>query len=162
MARTIIMGLSLFITLCGHSHPTSQMRSTVKVNGTCQITTYNATRWPSLSGTFTSNIDNTSGYVSAQCSMGLSYSLGLDNGQNYDSTAQMRRLTNRRGAFIKYAIYKNSGFSSAWGQVGTANALSLMGSGSVQTSTLYARIPSGQPSAPSGFYQDMVAVTLNF
>lgn len=161
MAWTIIVVLSLFMSLPSQSHPTSQIHSSVKVKGTCTITTYRATSWPQLSGVFTRNIDNPSGYVNTLCSVGIAYTLGLDNGKNYDSSTQMRRLSNLQGSFIKYAIYKNSGYSAPWGSMSSGNGLSLVGAGTLKTSMLYARIPV-QSSVPAGTYQDMVAVTINF
>jgi spore coat protein U-like protein len=160
MIRAIFLGASL-LSILSYAHITGNFAGKVHVNVSCVIKSSQPMHWPILNGTFLININNTTGSVTTQCTKGASYTVGINNGQNYDSLLRTRRLLGQ-GHYVQYAIYSDQGYLIPWGNVGTPNALSLGGTGLSQTNTLYARIPKGQSSVPPGNYQDSLVVTLNF
>lgn len=160
MIRVIFLGVSL-LSILSYANIRGNLAAHVPVNVSCVIKSYQPMHWPVLTGTFSANINNTTGSITTQCTKGASYTVGINNGQNYDNILRTRRLLGQ-GHYVQYAIYSDQGYLITWGNVGTPNALSLVGTGLNQTNTLYARIPKGQPSVPPGNYQDSLIVTLNF
>jgi spore coat protein U-like protein len=160
MVRVIFLGVSL-LTILSYANMTHNFSTQVHVNVSCVIKSYQPMLWPILSGTFLTNINNTTGSVTTQCTKGASYTVGINNGQNYNYILQTRRLADQ-GHYVQYSIYSDQGYLIPWGNVGTSNALSLVGTGLAQTHTLYARIPKGQSSVPPGNYQDSLIVSLDF
>ena len=160
--KWICLGITLFMSILSHADHTDPLKVRVNVKPSCRIKHYDRMHWPPLTGTFPTNIDNTSGSVTTHCTRGIYYTVGINNGENYDVRAGTRRLADHHGHFVRYTIYSDSGFSIPWKNVGTPYALPLLGTGLDQTSTLYARIPHGQHPVPAGNYQDSLIVTLHF
>jgi spore coat protein U-like protein len=66
------------------------------------------------------------------------------------------------GQFIGYALYKDSNFSTAWGDGTTAgNTVSGNGNGTAQAYTVYGRAPAAALPNP-GSYSDAVIVTVTY
>jgi spore coat protein U-like protein len=67
---------------------------------------------------------------------------------------------------LNYALYTESTRTTIWGEgllgaTGTFTGTGT-GNGAAQASTIYARVPSGQTSAPAGSYADTVTVTVTY
>ncbi len=93
------------------------------------------------------------------CSLGAAAKITLDQGQNGTGTpaAPVRRMkvgTN----YLGYQLYSNSGRTAVWDGV---TGVSVTGTGSPQTSTVYGLVPA-QTVPPAGSYTDVVVVTMTF
>ena len=103
---------------------------------------------------------NSSGDLSINCTMGISYKVGLGPGAN--ATATSRRMGGPNGSFLIYQLFSESSHAVAWGDGTNFGAtVDRIGSGSNQTVPVYGRIPSGQNVHP-GSYSDTVTVTVDY
>lgn len=161
MVKGTIIGLTMAASFAGNATQEQQnMNFSVAVSQGCSITGVADTAFSTIDGNFTSNTDSSSGGVTVLCTSGTPYSIGLGNGQHHNGTS--RTMTDGNSNFIAYGVYQNNGYSTAWGDIGSGNEVSGTGNGAHQSSTVYARIPSGQTAVPAGNYSDVVVVTLNF
>jgi spore coat protein U-like protein len=97
--------------------------------------------------------------LSYTCSSGASARITLDQGQNGSGTlaAPARQMKSGNGS-LGYQLYSDSGMTTVWDGV---NGVSITGTGSAQTSTVYGKVPA-QPVPPAGTYTDTVVVTITF
>ena|GEM_PF-4411659 len=162
MVKAVFVGVSLFMNFVSYADHSDNVKLNLSVKPFCTIKSYQPMHWSAQNGTFPTNVDNTSGSVTTLCTLGTFYTVGINNGMNYDALARMRRLSNNKGQYIRYAIYSDAGYLIPWQNVGTPYALSLVGTGHNKTNTLYARIPKGTFAVPPGNYQDSLIVNLDF
>jgi spore coat protein U-like protein len=102
---------------------------------------------------------DTTATITATCSNGRPYTIGMGAGNGVGATEGVRKMTGSGGT-IDYAVYSNSGRSTIWGT--TAGTLvSVTGNGLAQPLTAYGRMPR-QATAGPGTYVDSVTVTINF
>ncbi|WP_445285799.1 Csu type fimbrial protein [Yersinia sp. Marseille-Q3913] len=102
----------------------------------------------------------TSGVLNLYCSAGTAYSIGIDNGAHALST--QRRLAGGTSEFVSYNLYKDNGYSAAWGSTGSA-ALSGTAT-SISTAiplTIYTEIPA-QATPSVSVYTDTANVTVTW
>lgn len=132
---------------------TSSFDVGIQVLATCSISATNMTFGSITTGT-TSNNDATSA-LTVNCSNGTTYTIALDNGNNYFSG---RRLSGN-GNHINYQLYSDSGRSTQWNSTITKTGV---GSGGDQSHTIFGRIPSGQAVAQTGSYADIVTATVSY
>lgn len=137
---------------------TANMQVTADVAATCSVDaatmafgTYDTLTGAALGSPATS--------ISFTCSNGTTYSVALDNGQNYDGTAATRRLNHSGNGItaddhLTYKIYEDAGFTTAF------DGMSAAATGAVQSVTVYGRIDAGQTTAKAGAYDDTVLITV--
>ena len=160
MVKSTIVGLSLAFAMGSHATQIQQnLNATVSVSNACSIVSVSDATWSAIDGNFQSNANSSSGGVTVLCTDNTPYSIGLNNGQNFSTS---RRMTDGSGDYISYNVYQDSGYSVAWGDIGSGSELTGTGNGANQASTVYAQIPSGQSPVPAGSYSDVIVVTLNF
>jgi len=105
---------------------------------------------------------NATGVVTATCSKGASYSLGLGTGLGSGATTADRRMTRAGGGeTLGYGLYRDSGRTQVWGDSVGSDTVSGTGTGVAQTSTVYATLPVQAPPPP-GSYADTITVTITF
>ncbi|QIL73670.1 spore coat protein U domain-containing protein [Diaphorobacter sp. HDW4B] len=92
------------------------------------------------------------------CSSGTPYTVGLNNGANYNGTLRTMILGTNQ---IPYALYKDAGRTDAWGSAGTA-LFSGTGTGNGVNLPVYGRISTGATNVPAGSYIDTVTATLSY
>jgi spore coat protein U-like protein len=158
--KVLLMVCSL--SFLSYGNITDNLGARVHVKPFCRIKSYRHIQWPLLNGTFPSNIDNTSGSITTTCTRNIFYTIGINNGDNYNAKTGMRNLSDNKGHFVQYEVYSDSLFSRPWKEVGTPYAQPKIGTGLDQISTLYARIPKEQSSVPAGNYHDHLIVSLHF
>ncbi len=97
--------------------------------------------------------------LSYTCSSGASAKITLDQGQNGTGTlsAPVRRMKSGTN-YLGYQLYSNSGYTTVWDGV---TGITIVGTGSTQTSTVYGKVPAQTPP-PAGTYTDVVTVTITF
>lgn len=117
----------------------------------------------SNAGLLNSDVDATT-TLGVQCSRTTPYNVGLDAGQNSGGDINARRMV-LGGSAVGYQLYMDAARSIVWGNtIGTDTAHDVgagMGSGNIQTLTVYGTVPS-QPTPPAGTYEDTVVVTVTY
>lgn len=109
-------------------------------------------------GLLTGNIDNQTS-LQIQCTNGTAYQVGLDDGLH--ASGGSRYMIGPGAALIRYALYRDSARSLPWGTTLGSNTVAGNGSGNVQPSTAYGRVPV-QVTPTAGLYTDTVTVTVTF
>jgi spore coat protein U-like protein len=99
--------------------------------------------------------------VGVTCTNGTSYTVGLDNGTTSGATSATRLMAGGGSDTLGYSLYKDSARSSVWGNSVGSNTTAGTGSGSLQSLTVYGRVPASQFVAP-GAYTDTVTVTVSY
>lgn len=113
-------------------------------------------------GTLKNNVD-ANGAVMTTCNAGTPYSIYLDNG-NYKSERRMSSGSN----YLPYQLYKESARTNIWNTAGGTGAIngsggvSLTGTGSQQTTSVFGRIAQGTILPPPGNYTDTVIVSVTY
>ncbi len=134
---------------------TSTFQVTATVASSCTVTA------TSLAfGNYTlAQLDNSS-TITATCTNGTTYTIGLDAGNFSGATTTTRRMTGPSAAGLSYSLFSDSGRTTNWGNA-TGSWVSGTGTGAAQVLTVYGRIPANQ-TALIGSYTDTVTVTLTF
>ena len=104
-------------------------------------------------------LDGTS-TITATCTNGTTYTIGLSAGTFSGATTTTRKMTVPSASGLSYSLYSDSGRTANWGNV-AGSWVSGTGTGAAQSLTVYGRIPAAQ-SALIGSYSDTVTVTITF
>lgn len=105
---------------------------------------------------------DTAASISPLCTNGTFYTIALDAGVGAGASVSARKLSATDGSTLNYGVYTDAARTTLWGDAsGGTVAASGTGTGATQTLTMYARIPSLQPS-PVGSYSDVLTVTLSY
>jgi spore coat protein U-like protein len=100
------------------------------------------------------------GTVNVQCTAGASYTVALDNGQNYSGS---RRVANAaQTVFVPYQLYQDSSYSVSWGAQQGVNTQADTGTGLNQALSVYGLIPAQATTPAPGVYSDTVVVTVTY
>ncbi len=139
---------------------TTTFQVTATVNDTCAISASDLTF-----GTYDPNagdMDATT-TVTATCTVGTEYDIGLDTGTNGGSAGSTTRaMSDGSGKYLDYELYTDSARSTEWGNtVGTDTINNPSASAGGNDETVYGRIPGGQYVA-AGTYSDTINVTITF
>ena len=110
-------------------------------------------------GFISSNFDS-NGAVTALCTNGSPYNVGLSAGNGSGATVAARKMTNGANT-VTYSLYTTISRTTVWGNTIGTNTLSGTGTGTNQTLTVYGRVPP-QTTPPVGTYSDTVVVTVTF
>lgn len=134
---------------------TSTFQVTATVASSCTVTA------TSLAfGNYTlAQLDGTS-TITATCTNGTTYTIGLDAGTFSGATTSTLRMTGPSAAGLSYSLFSDSGRTTNWGNA-TGSWVSGTGTGAAQVLTVYGRIPANQ-TALIGSYTDTVTVTVTF
>lgn len=133
----------------------------VMVNGACEITAAPLLDFGAVGGGTTPQLDGAL-QLTARCTDGLPYTVGLSAGQVAGNTIADRRLglDGSGPGLIAYQLYLDSARSQIWGDGATGAVFGDTGSGADQAITVYGRVPAGQPLPPGGVYRDTVTATI--
>jgi spore coat protein U-like protein len=104
---------------------------------------------------------NTNAILSATCTNGGAYALGIDNGLN--ELAGQRRLTSGSNA-LNYDLFRDPGHVERWGNTVGVDTIDDIGSGLAQNQTIWGEIPAGQTliSGNGTPYTDVVQVAITY
>lgn len=138
----------------------SNLNVSATVTKACTVTT-SPVAFGNIDTRSGSNVDATGG-LSVTCTSGTSWSADADVGGGSGATLATRKMTSGSD-ILNYALYTDSSRSTVWGDgSGTSDTIDSTGTGTVQTITIYGRVPGGQTAAPAGSYADVVAVTVTY
>jgi spore coat protein U-like protein len=117
---------------------------------------------PLVFGNYSSAQLDATATLTASCTLGTPYTIGLDQGAGTGATVAARHMNGTvAGSTLNYSISSDTIRSVVWGNVAGTNTTASTGTGIVQTFTAFGRIPAAQLSAP-GIYTDTVTVTLTY
>jgi spore coat protein U-like protein len=111
-------------------------------------------------GLLNTDTDQT-GTVSVTCTNGTSYTVGLGVGGGTGATITDRRMNGPGGATVLYHLYRDTNRTLNWGDIGGADVQGGTGNGSLQSLTVYGRVPI-QTTPAAGDYTDTVLVTFSY
>ncbi len=137
---------------------TTTMAVSLTISAGCSVATTSLSF--GTASILTSTIDQTSS-IYVTCTDATAYQLGIDAGLH--SSGAQRRMQNGSNSadFVSYNLYSDAGRATAWGNTQNTDTLVGTGNGSVQTISVYGRVPS-QTSEDAGSYSDIVTVTVYF
>jgi spore coat protein U-like protein len=140
---------------------TSNMGVSANVTSNCVVST-TAVAFGNVDVTAGSNVDGT-GAISVTCTSGTAWVASANAGGGTGASLTTRKMANGAN-LLNYALYTDSSRTSIWGDGvgGTTATVGDTGSGTGQSKTIYARVPSGQTSLPAGSYADTVVVTVTY
>lgn len=99
--------------------------------------------------------------LSVLCTIGTSFTVGLNAGTASGATVTTRRMTNGANT-LNYALYRESGRTNNWGNTpGTDTPPATTAPVGASSLTVYGRVPAGQ-NVPAGGYADTITVTVNY
>ena len=110
-----------------------------------------------------SNVDAT-GTLTATCTNGSAYTVGLNAGLGALATVSTRKMTHAVDGTktLNYSLSTVSSGGVNWDDIGGATVASGTGNGTGQTITVYGRVPTGQTTPIVGAYSDTITATIDF
>lgn len=140
---------------------TSQFNVTASVVDSCSVSA-NDLAFGNVEPVNNLNIDAV-GSVTVTCSLGTTYSVLLDAGNNSsDGSVSTRRMNDGSTNYLSYQIYSDALRSSVWGESSGTDDVTGIGTGLGVPLVVYGRIPSGQQETQTGSYTDTIDVTVNY
>lgn len=137
---------------------TANMQVTADVAATCSVdaATMAFGTYDTLTGAELGSPATSIGFT---CSNGTTYTVTLDNGQNYDGTGTTRRLNHSGNGttaddYLTYGIFEDASFQVPFAEMSAA------ATGAPQSVTVYGRIDGNQTTAKAGAYDDTVLITI--
>ncbi len=106
-------------------------------------------------------VTNGSASVTATCTDGGAYDIGIDDGQHAD--AGQRKLASGDNS-LNYDLYSDSAYGTRWGNVIGTSTVPGIGNGTAQELQIYGQIAASQPivSGNGVDYADTVAVNITY
>ena len=99
--------------------------------------------------------------LSVLCTVGTSFTVGLNAGTAPGATVTTRQMTNGASA-LSYALYQSAARTTIWGNTPGTNTPPPTTALATPTSlTVYGRVPASQ-NVPAGGYSDTITVTVNY
>jgi spore coat protein U-like protein len=106
-----------------------------------------------------SNVDVSSS-ITARCTNGTPYNLGLNAGSGSGATVANRKMTNG-ATTVNYSLYSNTSRTTVWGNTVGTDTVAGTGTGNNQVLTVYGRVPTQTTPAPAT-YTDTVTLTATY
>lgn len=160
--RSVVFGfLLLAVATVYAATATTTFQVTATVSAGCAISATNHDF-----GIYTPSLlaDNTNGtnVVTATCTLGVPYSIGLDAGTGAGATVAIRKMTRVGGTdTLEYSLYRTADRLVVLGNTPGVDVISGLGTGLGIDHTLFGKIPAGQ-NVPVGNYVDTVTATITF
>ena len=130
--------------LLGQAAQAATATSTIAVSATV-LSFCSLTALPLAFGNYSSALVNATTTLAVVCTVGTTYSVGLDLGQGTGATVTQRRMTLNTSQ-LSYALYSDAARTTPWGNTVGTNTQAGTGNGLTQTLTVYGQIPANQLS----------------
>lgn len=150
-----VVSMLMSINTSSGATTTSTFQVTATVASSCTVSATNL-----AFGSYTLAQLDQSSTITATCTNGTSYTIGLDAGTFSGANTSTRRMSGPSPTGLSYSLYSDSGRTTNWGNA-TGSWVSGTGTGIAQVLNVYGRIPAGQ-TASIGNYTDTVTVTMTF
>ncbi len=154
LGTAIVSGSSAAATATGTFAVSATVTASCTVTGT-----------PLAFGAFSTSGGNVdvSNSLSATCTNGSGYTIGLSAGTTAGATVGARKMIHSGGiSTLNYSLSTVSAGGTNWDDTGGANVAAGTGNGAAQNISVFGRIPSGQTSALAGTYSDTITATITF
>jgi len=138
---------------------TTTMTVSTTMSASCSVSASALSFGTSVPSPMTAAVDGRAD-ITATCTNGRTYSIGLSAGGGANATEALRQMTGSGGGTVNYAIYSDAGFTTVWGNSGTS-LVRQTGNGVAQSWPAYGRMPL-QTGVVAGTYTDSVTVTVTF
>jgi spore coat protein U-like protein len=96
--------------------------------------------------------------LTSRCTRGSTFTVTISDGANRDGTSRQMENTGTPGELLRYDLFQDAGYTTVWGNTATDDLDVTAPNRSLQTHTIYARLPEAQDPLV-GPYQDVVTVT---
>lgn len=156
--RLSLLAIALWANNAAAATATTTMGVSATVSSVCLISanainlgTYDAVAGTAVTATTT---------VSATCTSGSTYDVGISVGNGTGATVAARKLTSGANT-LTYSLYSDAGHTTAWGDTVGTNTVAGTGNGTAQSITVYGKINASQ-NVPAGSYSDTVNVTVTY
>jgi len=140
----------------GVSFATTTFSVTVTVAANCAISANNL-----AFGTYAGSLISSTSIITATCTSGTTYNVGLNAGTATGATVTNRSMAGPASALLSYKLFSNSGYTANWGNTVGTDTVAGTGTGSAQSLTVYGQVPAGQLSTP-GSYTDTITATITY
>ena len=163
-ARLVLAGaiacalVSVLVSATFAATVSSNITVSMTIQGECKIQATTNLAF-GTDGVIDANVDATSTF-DVQCTNTTPYTVALNAGAGTGATTSVRKMT-LSGATIDYGLYRDAGRSQNWGNNTGTDTAAGTGSGAVQQSTIYGRVPPQTTPAP-GLYQDTIQITVTY
>jgi spore coat protein U-like protein len=158
MIAAIALGGAAFGANSYAKQETSTFGVTATVEASCTIS--GTTLAFGIISALGADVDATSA-LTATCTYGSAYTVGLDAGTGLGATVTARKMTSGTD-LLNYSLYTDTGRTTNWDDIGGTSVVAGTGTGAGQAITVYGRVPTGQTSTPVGSYSDTITVTIDF
>ncbi len=101
---------------------------------------------------------DTTGTLTVNCASGTAYTVALSAGMGSGATVTTRSMPMSTPA-VNYSLFRDAARTANWGQTPGTDTVAGTGTGSAQTITIYARLPSQYPSPST--YTDTIVATVS-
>jgi spore coat protein U-like protein len=161
VSASIVLGLSGSVTAQAAT-ATANLTVQLTVTATCSVNaaTLNFGSTGLLSSPITASTS-----LSVTCTNSTPYSVGLDNGSNFNTTRRMKQGTN----FIGYGLYTDAGLTNPWTTASSSTTCTTTsscalgtGNGSAQSITVFGQVPALGTAPAPGAYTDTVTITVTY
>lgn len=135
----------------------------IAIANTCDVTSLAATDMDFGSHVFTDTNITSSSTIKIQCTSGNTFNVGLSAGTNPSTAGDIttRRMKGAGTNYVPYQLYKDSGYTTAWGNTSTDGWQTATGTGTLQTLTVYGKATPAT-TVPAGSYADTITATVTF
>ena len=139
---------------------------TAAVQKTCQLQSVNNLTFANYDTMAASATTSTTTFQ-FRCNKNTAYQIAIDNGTHYGqgSVATDRSMQGNvtTTAYLSYELYRDSGYSQAWGAtLGTNTLNGTAANNSWTTTTIYGSIPAGQDVISQSYTDATVTITVNY
>ena len=134
---------------------TTQMTVTATVLPNCLLSASNL-----AFGNYAGALINSTSTISVTCTNTTPYNVGLNPGLATGATVTTRKMQNGANR-LSYSLYQNSTHTTNWGNTVNTDTEPGIGSGAVQSLTVYGQLPAGQYVTP-GNYSDTITATITY
>jgi spore coat protein U-like protein len=159
LAAGVVAGLAAAASFGSPPGRAATSTATIAVSATvlafCTITAL-----PLAFGNYSSAQLDATTTLTASCTVGTPYTVGLDAGLGTGATTTTRKMTST-GSTLNYELFRDSARTLNWGNTIGTDTVAGTGNGLAQTLTVYGRILGSQLVAP-GAYTDTVTATLTY
>jgi spore coat protein U-like protein len=104
-------------------------------------------------GNFTGATIHITGTLTLNCPNGAPYQVSLDAGTGSGATITTRSMTGPGSVLLGYQLFRDSAYTTNWGNTSGTGWVTGTGTGSNQNLTIYAQLPANV-YAPTGSYTD--------
>ena len=153
-AAALVAGLPLSWAAAATTTATFTVTATVTTN--CTLTANNLNF-----GTYAGAIVTGTTTLTATCSTGTPYTIGLNAGTSAGASVTTRAMTGPGTDLLHYGLFQDAAHSVNWGDTPGTDTEASTGTGAAQTFTVNGQIPASQFVQP-GNYSDTITATLTF